>query len=208
MLYPKNYEFKIGFDKIRELIKSNCISSLGISLVEQLTFLTDFDQTLKKLQQTAEFKRILETLQPFPSSDYFDYGVFLLKASKIDAWLSEEEFHNLKLSLITIEKILNFFSKKSEEYPELALLSVGNYLNPNLLYEINRVIDEHGRMRDHASPELAEIRNLLTQQQFRVRRIMERMLNDYITDGYSNDDANVTLRNGRLVSSFEYPSVI
>jgi DNA mismatch repair protein MutS2 len=199
MLYPKNFEIKLGFDKIREFIINNCIGSLGIAHVDQIQYLTDPNEILIQLSRTAEFKSILETNEPFPSSDYFDYGGFLVKASKIDSFLVEEEFHNLKLSLATIEKITGFFSKKSAIYPQLALVMVGVYLNPNLVPEINRVIDEHGKVRDNASPELFEIRGILKQQTFRVRRIMDKILGDFIADGFSNDDSNVTIRSGRLV---------
>ncbi|HLF36027.1 MAG TPA: hypothetical protein VI583_17420, partial [Cyclobacteriaceae bacterium] len=199
MLYPANFEQKLGFDKIRELIANNCISAQGTGLAGKIKFLTDRDEIVKLLRQASEFRNLILSGDQFPLSEYFDYGPLLVKASKYDAWLLEEEFHNMKISLSVIEKILHFFSKRSSDYPELALLTVGIYLNPNLLYEINHVIDEHGHMKDNASPELEAVRRALKQHQLRVRRIMEKMLKDFITEGYSNDDANVTIRNGRLV---------
>ena len=199
MLYPKSFEDKLEFGKIREIIGKNCSGSLGATRAGSLAFSSDFDTITLSLKQTIEFKKILTAGEPFPSLDYFDYGTFLVKASKIDAYLSEEEFHNLKLSLSTIGGILNYLSKKTETYTELSLLTVGIYLNPVLLKEIERVIDEHGRIRDNASSELADIRSTLRKQQFRVRRVMEKMLGEFIQEGYSNDDATVTLRNGRLV---------
>ena len=48
MVYPTNFEEKIGFDRIRELIYSNCLSELGRGKVESIHFATDvsFIQTL------------------------------------------------------------------------------------------------------------------------------------------------------------------
>ncbi len=199
MIYPKTFEEKLEFHKIREYIKKNCIGILGSNIVDNISFSSDYGKINTLLNQTEEFRKILVSSEFFPATEYSDFGPYLVKASKIDAYLSDEEFHNLKLSLTTSENILAFFSKNISSYPELSLLTVGIYLNPLLLKEINRVIDEHGKVRDNASPELNEIRSSLRKQHFKVRKIMDRMLGEYITEGYSNEDANVTIRNGRLV---------
>ncbi len=199
MLHPVSFEEKLEFHKIRDLIKKNCTGNLGVGRVDDISFSTEYDEIITRLKQTAEFKKILDSGDNFPSMEYMDYAAYLLKASKIDSFLTEEEFHNLKASLSTLKNILGFISKNSGNYPEISLLAVGIYLNPELPEEIDRIIDEHGKVRDNASKELLEIRDSLKKQHFRVRRIMEKMLSDYIAEGYSQDDSNVTIRNGRLV---------
>ncbi len=199
MIYPKTFEEKLEFYKVRELIKKNCAGNLGSNKVDNIGFSSNYEEVRTLLNQTEEFRKILISAEPFPAMEYLDFGPYLLKASKIDSFLSDEEFHNLKLSLNTTGNILAFFAKKTAEYPELSLLTVGIYLNPVLLNEINRVIDEHGKVKDNASPELDEIRSSLRKQHFKVRRIMDKMLGEFISEGYSNDDATVTIRNGRLV---------
>jgi hypothetical protein len=39
VIYPENFEHKIDFVKVRELLKEHCISELGKDLVEQMRFL-------------------------------------------------------------------------------------------------------------------------------------------------------------------------
>ena len=41
MIYPQNFEQKIGFDEIRTLLTGHCLSTLGIERVVQMKFLTD-----------------------------------------------------------------------------------------------------------------------------------------------------------------------
>ncbi len=36
MIYPDTYETKIGFDRIREYLTANCLSSAGIRRVEAM----------------------------------------------------------------------------------------------------------------------------------------------------------------------------
>ena len=38
MIYPKNFETKIGFSEIRNLLKERCICGLGRKKVEDMTF--------------------------------------------------------------------------------------------------------------------------------------------------------------------------
>ena len=40
MIYPHNFEQKIGFDQIRQLLKSKCLSTLGEERVDEMTFQT------------------------------------------------------------------------------------------------------------------------------------------------------------------------
>ena len=38
MIYPQNFEQKIGFDQIRQLLKDKCLSTLGEERVTDMTF--------------------------------------------------------------------------------------------------------------------------------------------------------------------------
>jgi len=38
MIYPDNFESKIKFDRIRQLIKSHCQSEMGKELTEKMQF--------------------------------------------------------------------------------------------------------------------------------------------------------------------------
>ena len=56
MIYPKNFEQKIGFNEIRVLLNSHCLSSMGRGRVEQMQFETT-PQVIRQLhQQVHEFQ--------------------------------------------------------------------------------------------------------------------------------------------------------
>src|SRR3989337_636407 len=120
MLYPNTIEQKLGFDKIREWLKTECISTLGQAFVDKLRFSNEFDIINTLIGQTAEFKVILLYEGDFPSSNYIDTNPHLTKAAIEGAFLSEEEFFDIKLSLQTIHACLQFFEKREENnYPHL-----------------------------------------------------------------------------------------
>jgi DNA mismatch repair protein MutS2 len=79
MLYPNTIEQKLGFDKIREYIKHECISTLGQAFVDKLRFTSDFDMIQKLVGQTAEFKEILMHEGDFPAGNYIDANLHLAK---------------------------------------------------------------------------------------------------------------------------------
>ena len=38
MIYPDNFEYKIGFDKIRELLREKCPSPIGLENIDSIIF--------------------------------------------------------------------------------------------------------------------------------------------------------------------------
>lgn len=59
MIYPENFENKIGFDRIRNLLKEKCLSPMGHERIDSMKFLEDFTQVSQILSATYEFQQIL-----------------------------------------------------------------------------------------------------------------------------------------------------
>jgi len=200
LLYPNNLENKIGFDTVRELLKSHCSSSLGTAYVDKMKFSDDYTLISKLLAQTEEFRQILLQEESFPSSNYIDVNAHLNKAKTPGTFLTEEEFHDLQLSLDTIFRCLKFFEDDEEnEYPELKKLGDFISLDKNLLNSIRKIIDEKGHMRNNASKELLNIRRMLQSEQVRLRKVLDQILRQARQQGYTPEDASLTVRGGRMV---------
>ncbi|MCS6820971.1 MAG: endonuclease MutS2 [Microscillaceae bacterium] len=200
MLYPHNLEQKLGFDKIRELLKQLCVSPLGIAFVEKIKFSTNFEYIQKLTQQTYEFKQILLLGEQFPEQNYLDVSAALQTAQIEGSCLSEKTFFDLLLSLKTITECLQFFTKKrTEEYPLLSELAQNIIVEKQIIPQIQSVIDEHGRVRDTASPELAKIRKAIVEQQQHLRKKLDSLLRTAKQEGLTKEDASLTIREGRMV---------
>ena len=191
---------KIGFDTIQQYLKKECTSSLGTAYVDRIQFSDDFLQISRLLHQTEEFRRILASGASFPSTHFIDVTAALNKAKTPGAFLVEEEFHDLQLSLTTLFQCLRFFQQDTEElYPHLRELSGLVELPPNLLNNIKQIIDEQGKVRNNASPELKQIRRALLSEQARLRRVLDQILRQAQGQGYTPEDASITIRGGRMV---------
>jgi len=200
MIYPKNtIEQKLGFDRIRVLLKEACISSLGARFVDELQFYEDYEIIKRKTGQTAEFVQILEQQENFPSQNYIDVSNSLNKAKIQNTFLDEKEFFDLKLSLKTIDSCLKFFQERQDAYPLLSALSLRVEFSSFLIYQIEQIIDDRGKVRNTASPELNVLRKAIIDGQNRLRRRLDQILRMAKQNGFSKDDANITIRDGRLV---------
>lgn len=200
MLYPKNIEQKIGFDKIREQLNQYCLSNLGRYHVDRIAFSSDFSGIQKLIAQTAELQRILQGPDAFPTQNFLDVTDALENARIEGSVLDEKSFFDIKSSLRAIASCLSFItSQEQTEYPQLKELALPIQLDKNLLKNIDRVIDDNGRIKDNASKELQNIRADLYSEQAGLRKKLDSLLRAAKSDGYSPDDVSLTIRNGRMV---------
>ncbi|MCS4436358.1 endonuclease MutS2 [Aquiflexum gelatinilyticum] len=199
MIYPKNLEEKINFTKIRELLKEACTGPLGMDFVDKMGFSKDPTLVGKLLDQTAEFKAIIESGELFPSSNFTNIYPHLEKAKIEGNFLYEEEFHEMRLSLFTLSRCIEFFKDHEESYPNLFNLLGLVALDNTVLKAIERIIDEKGKIRNNASQELSLIRSQILYEENRLRKVLDRIFRDAKAKGLTPEDASVTIRGGRMV---------
>jgi len=197
--YPQNIEVKLGFDKIKEELKSLCLSSLGEKYVNVLSPQYKVYSIQKLLTQTNEFRKIISAGYSFPQNNYIDIRAALKKSEVKGTFLDEEELFEIKLSLNTILGILIFLKDKGEEYPELAALSKNIELDDSLARELEAKIDDKGALRDNASRELVRVRTDISKSQVRARTTINKVMKQAGSNGYCPEGASITVREGRMV---------
>ena len=200
MIYPNNFEQKIGFDQVRELIRKACISPMGEQFVDKIRFSASREIIEKMLCQAEEFKQILLFGKSFPNSNYFDLRDELARLKTPGSFIEQEALFDLRSSLITIQSILDFFNKNEKgTYPELEKLVEQVYLPVELIKKADRIIDDKGEIKSNASEKLAEIRKKLETKQRQVIKETKRAFELAKKSGWVPENAEMTLRNGRSV---------
>ena len=199
MLYPRNLEQKLGFDKIRTRLAEASESSLGQQYIQKIKFSKDRDSIERWLVQTSEFVQIIQSGELFPNTNYIDITPYLKKAEVENAFLIEEEFFNLILTFKTLDKCLDFFREHRDDYPELAALTHPVLFDDDLLWSLDKRFDDRGKLHDHASDLLYEIRKGIEQEQRRLRKVLDGVLRRAQKEGYTHEDVNITIRDGRMV---------
>lgn len=199
MLYPSNLEEKLGFNRLRSLLEEHCESSLGQQFVKKIKFSSDRTAIEQRLEQSAEFVEIINSGALFPNSNYIDISRFFPKVKVDNAFLTEEEFFDLILSLKTLDKCLDFFKVHREEFPVLSELTHPVIFNEDLLWSLDKIFDERGKLKDNASDRLFEIRKGIQQERQRLRKVLDRILSKAKKEEFTKDDVGITIRDGRMV---------
>ncbi len=204
MIYPQNFEQKIGFDQIRQLLKGHSLSPLGIERVEKMEFSTDFTTINEQLDQIDEFIRILQEEENFPDQYFFDVRPALKRIRVEGIYLDEGELFDLVRSLETIRDIVRFLHRTDEEegensYPVLSQLAGDTTVFPQLITRIHAIVDKYGKVKDNASTGLSRIRRDLAGTMNSISRSLHSILRSAQSEGYVDKDVTPTMRDGRLV---------
>ena len=215
MIYPNNFERKLGFDEIRRLLKERCLSTLGKEKVDEMAFSTDCREVNEWLAQAREFRRIQEEKDDFPMQYFFDVREAVSRIRLENTHLEEDEVWDLRRSLETIANIVRYLRTSpnlnqgeeldSEEgqrevpYPALYRLTEGVMTFPAMIRRIDSILDKFGKIKDSASMTLAGIRHDLEKTQGSISRTLYTILHAAQKDGIVDKDATPTMRDGRLV---------
>ncbi len=200
MIYPENFENKIGFDRIRNLLIEKCLSPMGLERVDQVEFMTDFKLLAHELSATYEFQQILLFEDFFPDEHYYKISDSLNKIRIAGTFPEVQEVFDLKRSLETVKTILNFFrNKDAVKYPVLSEMCSSVKTYPYVLETIDRIIDKRGVIKDNASTRLKEIRAELVSKSIQVSKRLNAILKQAQSDGIVDSDTSVSIRNGRGV---------
>lgn len=208
MIYPQNFEQKIGFDSIRHLLKDKCLSTLGEERVDQMAFSESYKDIDEWLEQVMEFIRIIQEEDDFPDQYFFDVRPSLKRIRVEGMYLDEQELFDLRRSLETIRDIVRFLTRTPEgeeeeegnsPYPALRRLAGDIMVFPQLIARINNILDKFGKIKDNASSELLRIRRELASTTGSISRSLNAILRSAQAEGYVDKDVTPTMRDGRLV---------
>jgi DNA mismatch repair protein MutS2 len=200
MIFPRNFEEKIGFERIRGMLKDLCVSPMGAAYVDKIRFSANSGSINKLLDQTEEFRQMLLSAGNFPSSDYLDLTPELKRIAIEGTFIEQDRLFDLRSSLAAVSACILFISKHDRtEFPELHALTGEVFVEPGIIIKADRIIDRTGNIRDDASPGLAMIRKKLGSKRLSIDRQINSALKQAKQSGWVMNDAEITIRNGRPV---------
>ena len=205
MIYPKNFETKIGFDEIRHWLKGYCLSTLGKEEVDELAFSDDEAIVNEWMEQIREYRRMRQSAEQMPTNYFFDVRKSIARIRMENTHLEEDELYDLRRSLDTIGAIVTFLNKGNDgesdeyDYPALHRLAADVVTFPAIIRRIDSILDKFGKIKDSASMTLAGIRHDMEQTEGSISRTLYTILHAAQRDGLVAQDVAPTMRDGRLV---------
>ena len=200
MIYPHTFEEKIGFDSIRALLSEKCVSDMGRAEVDDIRYSTSLEEVNKKLLRTNEFKSVLLFDDPFPAQDFNNLLPTLSRIAIDGTHIELDELGDLRNLINAVIQSVVYFRIRHEDgkYPNLWELCQNMALEKELLNAINRILDPKGNLRNDASDELSRIRAAIIRISNDADRKIRKLLTVAKQDGIVKEDAEMTVRNGRL----------
>ena len=210
MLYPKDIEVKLGFDKIRELLKNHCSGEQGKRNVDKIRFSSNRELIVKLCRQTEEFMNMVAAGEQIPSLNYPETQAILHKIRVEGVFLEPQEVADILKSLKLLNAWSSFLKKLKDSYSEISNLTANVQVDDLLIKKIESCIDDKGQIKESASPELRKIRSEIRKNETRARKTLDKVMRESRKADMMPDDSSLTIRNGRLVMPVkaEYKRVV
>ena len=202
-LYPESAVIQLEFDKIKKLLTEHCNSEYAKQKSEELRIHTKKEYIELELQQSNEYKLLLQQSQYFPNDYILNIAREIKLLSIEGSSLTGDEFLQIRKLAESIEKIFRWFDKEKRiAYPALAKVIENTYYEKTIAALIDEVLDEYGNVKDNASPELQKIRMGLYRKRNELRRVFERVIARLNKAGYSADIEESFSHGRRVVAVF------
>src|SRR5580693_2794647 len=202
-IFPESALVQLEFDKIEALLAEQCNTEYAHGKALDLRIHTRREYIELELQQTHEFKLLLQNGQYFPN----DYTPNLSKELKLlgisGAVLSGEQFLQIRRLAENMQSVFRWFDpERRVAYPALARVIEATHYEKAVIAAIDEVLDESGTVRDNASEDLSNIRLSLFRRRNELRRAFDRILSRLSKAGYVADIEESFLNGRRVVAIF------
>lgn len=187
----------LEFDKVKAMLAEKAATSLGKAAVLTQQIESDFKKVNRLQEETAEAKRILDEAKRFPFGGVFDITAEL-KRAELGGVLQPLELQHIQTTAEAIRVMKAFLANNTELAPVLADYGAKLQIFTRLEKQIEGAIDEHGEIKDNASPKLHGLRSAIQIAKNRVKEKLDSLLHDPNNQKYFQD-ALVTMRGDRYV---------
>ena len=200
MTIDKRLEQKLGFDRVRQIISDRCSTAYATERTATETFSTDPAEIRRRLLLTDEMRLIMMFEDSFPSGGFIDCIDFLKPLERSSSAIDIISLRKLRTMLDTLRKVTNFFSGvKDGVYPHLKRMAAPIMGFPEVQRRIDSILDRYGEVKDTASDELYSIRKSLREKEGAISRRMSAILKRAQEEGIVDNDAGVSIRDGKML---------
>ncbi len=201
MIYPHNFEDKIGFSRLREQVASKCTTASGAKKVEAQMFLSTEREIELRLTLCDEMRTLLLMEREFPDGEYADIDGVLAKIALEGSFLDVEEVVILRRGLSAVDATTRFINAKAQNGEYSALQKRGEGISSFgwIVSQIDSIVDRFNKIKDSASPELNTIRRTLRERESQLSKKLQQVLNSAKSAGYIDSEAQISIRDGRAV---------
>lgn len=200
MIYPVNFEQKVGFDRLREQVAALCTMRAAQSRVTEERFSTLAGEIMRRQSLADEMRTLIDLERDFPDAEFVDTEAVVAKIRVEGTFLDVDEIVVLRHALAAVGAIVAFIRSRGEtSYPYLRQRSEGVESLPDVVRAIDAIIDRFGKVKDTASPELHDVRRAIREREGQAAKRLQQILASAKSAGIVDADAQLSIREGRAV---------
>lgn len=197
--FPPNTLAQLEFDKIKNLVGLHCKHDHAKNRINDLRIHTKKSFIDSDLNQTHEFKLLLDSGLYFPNDFLSNISKELKLISIPGAMLMGDQCLQIKKLSNNIQQIFRWFDvERRTAYPNLATVINGCYYEKMIPQLIDEIIDDAGVVKDSASEDLAYIRLSLYKKRNELRKVFDKIVGKLNKLGYLSE-IEESFMNGRRV---------
>jgi len=197
--FPESTLVQLEYEKVKALLVVYCRTEFAKEKASNLRIHTKKEYIETELQQSHEFKLLMQHAQYFPNDFILNLHKDLKLMAIPGAVLTGEQFlHIRKLAHNTGDVFRWFDNEKRVAYPALAKIIEHTYYEKVIIELIDEILDETGNVKDSASVELSDIRMNLYRKRNELRRVFDRIVSKLNKLGHLAD-IEESFMNGRRV---------
>lgn len=198
-LYPESALSQLEFDKVKALLKDHAKTEYAKEKAGNLRIHTRKEYIQLELNQSNEYKLILQQGQYFPNDFTYNISRDIKLLSIQGAMLTGEQWMPIRRLSENMSNIFRWFdAERRTAFPALSRVIEGTYYEKLIIELIDEVLDESGNVKDNASADLQKIRMSLYRKRNELRRMFEKVIAKLAKAGYSAD-IDESFSNGRRV---------
>ncbi|MEP6584341.1 MAG: MutS2/Smr-associated SH3 domain-containing protein [Ginsengibacter sp.] len=202
-LFPSSAVQQLEFDKVQSLLSAHCRTEFAKQKSLALRIHTRKEFIEPELQQTHEYKLLLQNHLHFPDDEVFNLAKELQLLSIEGSMLSGSQFLLIRKLSVAVQKVFRWFDNERKiAYPFLAIVISNTYFERKVIELIDEVLDEDGNVKDNASEELRRIRMALFRKRGELRRMFDRIVSRMNKLGYLADIEESFINGRRVLAVF------
>ena len=201
--FPESALVQLEYEKVKTLLALHCRTEYAKHKAEKLRLHTKKEFITTELQQSNEFKLLVQSGQHFPNEFVHNLSKELKLIGIPGAVLSGEQFLLVRRLVQNCNDIFRWFDNERRiAYAALSKVIDNSYYEKVIIELIDEVLDETGQVKDSASEELATIRMNLYRKRNELRKVFDKIVASLNKQGYLADIEESFLNGRRVLAVF------
>lgn len=186
----------LEFDKVKDILARKTTTFLGRQAIASLRIESNIAVVQRLHEETGEALFLLDEGKRFPFGGAYDITADVKKA-EIGGVLEAADLLKIMTTAAAMRQIKIFLA---DEYrcPVLNTIALSLDSFPRLERQIENTVDEHGEIKDSASPRLSGLRSAIQIARNRVREKLDDILHNSANQKYFQETL-ITMREDRYV---------